>query len=233
MFTPQSTLWFTPFTKYLFELTGRSLHSLKTKMLSSIPNVQFSSETDKKKLDVINNRIVWIDMEMTGLDIESDKIMEVACLITDSELNIIAEGPELIIHQPKQILDNMNEWCVNQHGKTDLTEASLKSKISVQMAESSMLEFVKKHVAERSSPLAGNSVYMDRMFLKKFMPTLNEYLHYRIIDVSTLKEICRRWNPDLYKTVPKKEYQHRAVNDIKESVDELKFYKDNFLKVQL
>lgn len=114
--------------------------------------------------------------------------------------------------------------------QTGLTEACLKSNITVGDAEHTLLNFIKEHVTEKASPLAGNSIYMDRMFLKKYMPTLNEYLHYRLIDVSTIKEICRRWNPDLYKSIPKKEYTHRALQDIKESVEELKFYKQNFLK---
>ncbi|XP_018577470.1 oligoribonuclease, mitochondrial-like [Anoplophora glabripennis] len=180
--------------------------------------------------DLEVNRIIWVDMEMTGLDLEKDKIMEVACLVTDSELNIVAEGPDIIIHQPEDLLRNMDEWCINQHGKTGLTQACLKSNVTVEDAENALLDFVKKYVTERHSPLAGNSVYMDRMFLKKFMPRLNEYLHYRIIDVSTIKEVCRRWNPALYKQLPKKEYSHRALQDIKESVEELRFYKTNFFK---
>ncbi|KAJ8955782.1 hypothetical protein NQ314_006849 [Rhamnusium bicolor] len=182
-------------------------------------------------LDLEVNRIVWLDMEMTGLNIDQDKIMEVACLITDSDLNIIAEGPDIIIHQPENVLNDMNHWCINQHNKTGLTQACLKSNTTVQDAEVALLDFLKKHISESYSPIAGNSVYVDRMFLKKHMPRLDNFLHYRIIDVSTIKELCRRWNPELYKLVPKKEYNHRALQDIKESVDELKFYKSNFFKL--
>lgn len=169
---------------------------------------------------------------MTGLDIENDKIMEVACIVTDSDLNIVAEGPNIIIHQPSDILDNMVEWCTKQHGKTGLTEACLNSKVTIQQAESCLVDFVSEHVTENVSPLAGNSVYVDRLFLRKYMPRLEDYLHYRIIDVSTIKELCRRWNYELYKTIPKKDFQHRALQDIKESINELKFYKSNFFLTQ-
>ncbi|CAH1173505.1 unnamed protein product [Phaedon cochleariae] len=182
-------------------------------------------------LDMGMNRIVWIDMEMTGLNVDQDKIMEIACLVTDSNLNIIAEGPEIIINQPKSILDSMDEWCIKQHGKTGLTEACLKSSISLKEAESSVLDFLCKHVEEKQCPLAGNSIYMDRLFLLKHMPKLHDFIHYRIIDVSTIKEICRRWNSRIFHAVPKKEYSHRALQDIKESVEELRYYRDNFFKL--
>ncbi|XP_045468433.1 oligoribonuclease, mitochondrial isoform X2 [Harmonia axyridis] len=186
--------------------------------------------TKKPNLDLEVERIVWIDMEMTGLDIEKDKIMEVACLVTDSNLNIIAEGPDLIINHPKEVLDTMNDWCKTQHAKTGLTEACLKSQTSIADAEKILLDFVKEHTTSKCSPLGGNSVYMDRLFLKKFLKNVDEHLHYRIIDVSTVKELCRRWNLEVYKSTPKKDFSHRALNDIKESVGELKFYKERFFK---
>ncbi|XP_008191053.1 oligoribonuclease, mitochondrial isoform X2 [Tribolium castaneum] len=170
-------------------------------------------------------------MEMTGLDVATDKIMEVACIITDGDLNIIAEGPDLIIHHPQNILDKMNEWCKTHHSKSGLSEACLKSKISVEEAQDKLMDFVAEYVTEKVSPLAGNSVYMDRLFLRKYMPRLHEYLHYRIIDVSTVKELCRRWNPDVYKEAPKKAFSHRALSDIKESIEELKYYKSRFFKI--
>ncbi|XP_044756086.1 oligoribonuclease, mitochondrial isoform X4 [Coccinella septempunctata] len=192
----------------------------KSEMTTPIPNLDLGME-----------RIVWIDMEMTGLDIEKDKIMEVACLVTDSQLNIIAEGPDLVINQPKNILDNMNEWCKIQHGKTGLTEACLASSISIAEAEKKLLDFVKEYTTPKSCPLGGNSVYMDRLFLRKFMKNVDEHLHYRIIDVSTVKELCRRWNLEIYKSQPKKGFSHRASDDIKESIEELKFYKEHFFKI--
>ncbi|XP_050313595.1 oligoribonuclease isoform X2 [Anthonomus grandis grandis] len=181
-------------------------------------------------LDLEMERLVWIDMEMTGLDIDNDKIMEIACLVTDSELNIIAESENIIIHQPNEVLLKMNDWCIKQHGKTGLTEACRNSKISTQEAEDKLLNFLKDFVSEQASPLCGNSVYMDRFFLIKNMPKLNEYLHYRIVDVSSIKELSKRWNNSVYKNAPKKEFTHRALNDIKESVNELKYYKENLFK---
>ncbi|XP_063909150.1 oligoribonuclease, mitochondrial isoform X1 [Zophobas morio] len=190
----------------------------------------FSSNVKNRTLDVEVNRMVWVDMEMTGLNVGTDKIMEVACIITDEDLNIVAEGPDLIIHHPQNVLDNMNEWCKNQHGKSGLTEACLQSNLSLTQAEDKLLEFISDYVTEKVSPLAGNSVYMDRLFLRKYMPRLHEYLHYRIIDVSTVKELCRRWNLDVYRSAPKKGMSHRALSDIKESINELKHYKNNFFK---
>ncbi|KAJ8975253.1 hypothetical protein NQ317_012469 [Molorchus minor] len=170
----------------------------------SLVNGKGSQLLSTNSFDLEINRIVWLDMEMTGLNIDEDKIMEVACLITDSNLNVVAEGPDIIIHQPECVLSNMDEWCVKQHGKTGLTEACLKSTVTIQEAEEILLSFVHNHVSEKCSPLAGNSVYMDRLFLKKHMPRFDQFLHYRIIDVSTVKELCRRWNQNVYKLTPKK-----------------------------
>ncbi|XP_060523772.1 probable oligoribonuclease isoform X2 [Cylas formicarius] len=181
-------------------------------------------------VDLEVNRIVWMDMEMTGLDVDNDQIMEVACLVTDSDLRVIAEGPDIAIQHSKDVLSKMNDWCQKQHEKTGLVNLCLNSKIKLEEAEQMVLEFLQEHVTYKMSPLAGNSVYMDRMFLIKHMPKVHDYLHYRIIDVSTLKEICRRWNPELFKQVPNKIYGHRALQDIRESVEELLFYKKHFLK---
>ncbi|XP_056644446.1 oligoribonuclease [Diorhabda sublineata] len=183
-------------------------------------------------LDLGVNRIVWLDMEMTGLNHENDKIMEIACLVTDADLNTVAEGPDIIIHHTKETLDKMNDWCVKHHNKTGLVEACLNSKTDIKQAEDELLEFVQEHTIEKMSPIAGNSVYMDRIFLIKYMPKLNNYLHYRIIDVSTIKELCRRWNPSVFKQAPNKKFDHRALSDIRESVEELKFYKNHFLKLE-
>jgi oligoribonuclease len=199
---------------------------------SSHVNVNgYCSHEKRKNLDLEVNRMVWMDLEMTGLNIETDTIMEVACIITDQNLNIIAEGPDIIIHQPQNVLDNMSEWCKDTHGKSGLTQACLNSNVSVSEAEEKVMKFLCKFVTEKSSPLAGNSVYMDRMFIRKYMPKVHEYLHYRIIDVSTIKELCRRWNPEVYKTIPKKGFTHRALQDIQESIEELKFYQNSFFKM--
>ncbi|XP_023014858.2 oligoribonuclease [Leptinotarsa decemlineata] len=219
----------TSFKKYNYvdKLTSFMAESVKSPAMANSLNLNTLAASKGTEV----NRIVWIDMEMTGLDLDRDKIMEVASLITDSHLNIIAEGPEIVIHQPEDVLNNMNEWCLKQHGKTGLTESCLKSTTTLEQAEKLVLQFLTQHVNEKISPLAGNSVYMDRMFLMKYMPRVHDYLHYRIIDVSAVKEMCRRWNPKLYSLVPKKEYSHRALMDIRESVEELKFYKDNFFKI--
>ncbi|KAL0830376.1 hypothetical protein ABMA28_002562 [Loxostege sticticalis] len=177
-------------------------------------------------------RIVWVDLEMTGLDIDKDHILEIACLVTDADLNVVATGPNLVIHQPDSILDNMNSWCVAQHGESGLTEASRKSPISITEAEKKVMEFVTSHVPEKKCPLGGNSVYMDRLFLRKYMPNLDSYLHYRIIDVSTIKELARRWFQKEYSSIPKKKFQHRSVDDILESIEELKYYRNNIFKAE-
>ncbi|XP_072932522.1 probable oligoribonuclease [Epargyreus clarus] len=174
--------------------------------------------------------IVWVDLEMTGLDIHKDHILEIACLITDAELNIVATGPNIIINQPDNILDNMNQWCITQHGESGLTEASRKSKISVCEAEQEILNFVRAHVPEKRCPLGGNSVYMDRLFLREYMPTLDEYLHYRIIDVSTIKELAKRWYPRDFSRIPQKKFQHRCMSDIMESIEEMKYYREHIFK---
>ncbi|CAH1979824.1 unnamed protein product [Acanthoscelides obtectus] len=182
-------------------------------------------------VDVGVNRIFWVDMEMTGLDIENDQIMEIACLVTDSDLNIVAEGPEIVINHTQNTINQMGEWCTKQHSSSGLIQKCLDSKISLIEAEQNVLDFAKAHLPENTSPLAGNSVYVDRGFLRKYMPKVDDYLHYRIIDVSTIKELCRRWNSEVYKNIPKKDFSHRALQDIKESVQELQFYRNYFFKL--
>ena len=179
-----------------------------------------------------NDHIVWVDLEMTGLDIEKDHIIEMACLITDKNLNIVAEGPELVIHQSDKVLDEMNDWCKTTHSKSGLTQAVKESQIDLRKAEQQMVEFLKQHVPEKKCPLAGNSVYMDRMFLNKYMPEFNQYLHYRIIDVSSIKELNFRWFPT-NKNSKSKMLNHRALDDIKESIEELKFYRDTIFKEKI
>ncbi|XP_072885893.1 oligoribonuclease, mitochondrial-like isoform X2 [Hemitrygon akajei] len=168
--------------------------------------------------------------KMTGLDIEKDKIIEMACIITDAELNILAEGPHLIVNQPNELLDGMSEWCVQHHGKSGLTQAVRDSKISLQQAEYEFLSFVRQHTPPGLCPLAGNSVHADKKFLDKYMPQFMRHLHYRIIDVSTIKELCRRWYPDKYEDAPKKKASHRALDDIHESIKELQFYRKHVFK---
>lgn len=180
---------------------------------------------------MLTSNIVWMDLEMTGLDVHKDRILEVSCLITDKDLNIVAENSTLVINQPEEVLNSMNDWCIKHHGESGLTEESRKSKISTEQAEDILLEFLKNHIPEKSCPLAGNSIYMDRMFLNSYMPRLNEYLHYRIIDVSSIKELCRRWNQPVFSKQPKKLLAHRSLDDIKDTITELKYYKENLFKI--
>ncbi|KAF7655721.1 hypothetical protein LDENG_00052010 [Lucifuga dentata] len=178
----------------------------------------------------MSQRMVWVDLEMTGLDIEKDEIIEMACIITDSELNIVAEGPNLIINQSDKLLDGMSDWCKEHHGKSGLTQAVRDSKITLQQAEYEFLSFIRQHTPPGLCPLAGNSVHADKRFLEKYMPQFTRHLHYRIIDVSTIKELCRRWFPEEYKMAPQKKASHRALVDIRESIRELQFYRVNVFK---
>ncbi|KAL9965844.1 hypothetical protein ACROYT_G029698 [Oculina patagonica] len=178
-------------------------------------------------------RLLWMSIfptQVEGLDIETCQIIEMACLITDENLNIVAEGPDLVIHQPDTALEAMDEWCTKHHGESGLTAAVRASKISLSQAEQTFLDFVKKHTPHKQCPLAGNSVHADKKFLDKYMPQFMDQLHYRIVDVSTVKELCRRWYPETYERAPKKKGQHRALEDIKESITELQFYKQTIFK---
>ena len=173
------------------------------------------------------DNLIWIDLEMTGLDPDKEKIIEIATLITDSDLNVISEGPNLIISQPKEVLDEMDDWNQNQHGSTGLIDEVMKSDITEQVAEIETLEFVSKYVGEKASPMCGNTVSHDRRFLSKYMPRLEAYFNYRHIDVSSFKEVAVRWMNEA-QTYEKKG-SHRALGDIKESVEELRFYKKLFM----
>ncbi|XP_053663914.1 oligoribonuclease, mitochondrial [Anopheles marshallii] len=177
-----------------------------------------------------SQNLVWMDLEMTGLEVDKDRILEIACIVTDSKLNIIAKGPNIIINEPDSVLDTMNSWCKEHHAKSGLIEAVKKSTCTLEQAEQQVLDFVKQYCPERSCPMAGNSIYMDRLFIRKHMSTLNEYLHYRVIDVSTVKELSKRWNGEVYKSTPPKILAHRALDDIEESIKEMKYYKDTFFK---
>ncbi|XP_026228273.1 small fragment nuclease isoform X2 [Anabas testudineus] len=174
---------------------------------SGINSVQLSRRVSMA-FDTMPHRMVWVDLEMTGLDIRKDQIIEMACIITDSDLNILAEGPNLIINQPDELLEGMSDWCKEHHGKSGLTQAVRDSKITLEQAEYEFLSFVRQHTPPGQCPLAGNSVHADKRFLDKYMPQFMYHLHYRIIDVSTIKELCKRWYPEDYKTVPHKKAAH-------------------------
>jgi oligoribonuclease len=179
------------------------------------------------KNDVLGN-MVWIDLEMTGLVIATDVILEIATVITDGNLDVIAEGPSFIIHQPNELLDNMGKWCQDYHGRTGLTDAVRNSTISLQQAETETIAFIKQHCTPKTGVLAGNSVWQDRLFLDKYMPSITSYLHYRVIDVTSVKELVRRWYPGNKNSEYKKSDRHRALSDVYESIAELKHFRKNF-----
>lgn len=176
------------------------------------------------------NHLIWLDMEMTGLEPDTDRIIEVAIVITDSQLNTVAEAPVLAVHQPDAVLDAMDEWNRNTHGKSGLTERVRASTLSDADVAARMLDFLQQYVPARTSPMCGNSVCQDRRFMARYMPTLEAWFHYRNLDVSTLKELARRWRPEVYKGVQKKG-KHEALADIYESIDELRHYRDHFLRL--
>lgn len=171
--------------------------------------------------------LVWIDMEMSGLNPATDEVLEIAVLVTNKDLEVVAEGPQLIINQPESLFAKMDSWNREHHTKSGLWASVINSEISLAEAENAILEFLKKHVGPRRSPLCGNSINQDRMFLMRHMPSIHEYLHYRMIDVSCLKELVKRWYPE-GPTAPSKANHHRALDDIRESVAELRFYRQNF-----
>jgi len=171
------------------------------------------------------DRIVWVDLEMSGLDVEHCRILEVAVLVTDARLEVVAEGPDLVVHQPEEVLAAMDEWNTEHHGASGLTAAVRASALSEREAEQQLLAFVAAHCSQGTAPLAGNSVWMDRLFLRRYMPRLEGFLHYRIVDVSTVKELVRRWAPEVAARVPAKAERHRALDDVRESVAELDFYR--------
>lgn len=175
------------------------------------------------------NNMVWIDLEMTGLDLEREGIIEIATIITDSNLNIVAEGPNLAIHQNASLLRKMDEWNQKQHKQSGLLAEVKESKITIKRAEEMTLEFIKQYCIPKKSPLCGNAIHHDRRFMIKYMPRLNEYLHYRHVDVSTLKDLVQRWYPKS-KDLPKKNDAHRALTDIHASIEELRFYRQHYFK---
>jgi oligoribonuclease len=175
-----------------------------------------------------SNNLIWIDMEMTGLVPETDRVIEIAVLVTDTQLNLIAEGPVQVVHQPDEVLAAMDSWNRSVHAKSGLVEKVKASRLDEATAERQTIEFLKQHVPAGVSPMCGNSICQDRRFLARWMPTLEDHFHYRNLDVSTLKELARRWKPELMKGVPK-EGKHEALADVHESIAELAYYRDHFL----
>jgi oligoribonuclease len=173
--------------------------------------------------------LVWVDMEMTGLDPDKDRIIEVAVVVTDSQLNILAEGPVFAIHQADEVLDGMDNWNKSTHGRSGLIDRVKASKVTELDAEIALVDFLKHFVPAGKSPMCGNTICQDRRFMARGMPKLEAFFHYRNLDVSTLKELCRRWKPELISGF-KKHQKHTALADIIESIEELRYYREHFIK---
>jgi oligoribonuclease len=169
--------------------------------------------------------LIWMDLEMSGLSVERERILEIAAVVTDGQLEVIEEGPDLVIHQPDEVLDAMDAWNKQHHSASGLVERVRASTIDEAEAETRLLEFIAAHVPARAAPLAGNSVHQDRLFLARYMPALERHLHYRNVDVSSIKELVRRWYPKQYAQRPTKRGSHRALDDIRESIEELRYYR--------
>jgi oligoribonuclease len=175
------------------------------------------------------NNLIWIDLEMTGLDTQNDVIIEIATIVTDSELNELAEGPMLAIHQSDEIMAGMDDWNTNQHGKSGLTARVKNSTLSVADAEKETLAFLQQYVPKGASPMCGNSICQDRRFMARLMPELEDFFLYRNLDVSTLKELAKRWSPDVAKGVVKQS-SHLALDDTRDSINELRHYREHLFK---
>lgn len=194
-------------------------------------------DADKKGSDIKSSAIkdslnlIWIDLEMTGLDTEQDVIIEIATIVTDKDLNVLGEGPIMAIHRPDALLDGMDEWNTRQHGQSGLTERVRNSATSMAEAEQNTIEFLEQFVDAGVSPMCGNSICQDRRFLSRQMPKLEAFFHYRNLDVSSVKEIAKRWRPELLKGF-KKQGSHLAMDDIKDSIAELSYYREVFFEME-
>lgn len=176
------------------------------------------------------NGLIWIDLEMTGLNPDADRIIEMACIITDGALNIVAEGPVIAVSQPQALLDGMDEWNKRTHGGSGLIDRVRASAVTEAEAERLMLDFVARYVPQRRSPMCGNSICQDRRFLARAMPDLEAWFHYRNLDVSTLKELATRWRPEMANGFTKKA-SHQALEDVRESIEELRYYREHFIRI--
>ena len=175
-----------------------------------------------------SGNLIWIDLEMTGLDTRSDTIIEIATIVTDSELNVLAEGPAIAIKRDKELLDGMDDWNLRHHGRSGLMQRVLDSEVSAEQAEQRTLKFLKHYLSAQESPMCGNSICQDRRFLAREMPELEAFFHYRHIDVSTVKELADRWSPLLKKGL-KKNATHLAMDDVRDSINELRYYREHFI----
>lgn len=193
---------------------------------------QNMKDTDKNNSGIKDSlNLIWIDLEMTGLDTEQDVIIEIATIVTDKDLNVLGEGPIMAIHQPDALLDGMDEWNTRQHGQSGLTERVRISATSMAEAEQNTIEFLEQFVDAGVSPMCGNSICQDRRFLSRQMPKLEAFFHYRNLDVSSVKEIAKRWRPELLKGF-KKQGSHLAMDDIKDSIAELSYYREVFFEME-
>ena len=182
----------------------------------------------KRRPDELN--LIWVDLEMTGLDPETDRIIEVAMVVTDPDLNVLGEAPVFAIHQSDEILNGMDAWNKGTHGRSGLIDRVRASNVTEAMAEDALIEFLRQYVPKGKSPMCGNTICQDRRFMAKTMPKLESYFHYRNLDVSTLKEIARRWKPELVDGF-KKMQKHTALADILESIEELRYYREHFIRI--
>jgi oligoribonuclease len=179
----------------------------------------------------VDDRLVWIDLEMTGLDLDRNRIVEIAVLVTDAKLDVLAEGLDLVVHQPPEVMAEMDDFVRKMHTKSGLLPEIDSSSLTLEEAGEQAIEYIKQFVPEAgTAPMCGNSIGVDRRFLDRYLPELDRYLHYRSIDVSSLKELCRRWYPAVYKKRPSKTEKHRALDDIRESVAELRYYRDTIMQ---
>lgn len=172
-----------------------------------------------------DERLVWMDLEMTGLDANKERIIEIALLVTEGDLTVVAEGPDLVIHQSEELLGAMDEWNTSHHGASGLTDKVRESTVDEEAAETEVLAFLAKHCVPKRAVLAGNSIHQDRRFIRSYMPRLDAFLHYRQVDVSSVKELARRWYPKTLAKSPRKKETHRAMDDIRESLAELAYYR--------
>lgn len=179
-----------------------------------------------------DSHLIWIDLEMTGLDLTKDRIIEIATIVTDSELNVIAEGPMMAIHQPNGLLEGMDKWNTKQHNKSGLVERVQTSSVMEREAEQDTLTFLRQHVSQGKSPMCGNSICTDRRYLHKYMPELERYFHYRNLDVSTIKELAKRWYGEHLVKGFKKKSKHLALQDIRDSIEELKYYREKVFVIR-